>query len=73
MNIVALARGFVQLVILLAEISPQMVKLWREYQARNGRLSAPDRRRLTESVKTAVTSKDTTDLESFLTGKKGDK
>lgn len=71
MNIVAVARGFVQFVLLLAELSPQMVKLWREYQARNGRLKAPDRKRLTETVKAAVKTKDTTELEAMLKGTKG--
>lgn len=70
MNILAAARGFVQLVILLAEISPQMVKLWKSWEKAKGkRLSAPERKRIAETVKQAVKTKDTTDLEAFLSGK----
>lgn len=69
MNILALARGFIQLVVLLTEISPAMVKLWRAWEKSNGRLSSTDRKRIADTVKTAVATKDTTDLEAFLTGK----
>lgn len=62
-------KGLVQLVVLLGELAPVMLKLWQEWQRRNGRLTADERRRLSEQVKVAVANKDTTDLEQFLTGK----
>lgn len=70
MNIFAILRGFLQLIILLGQISPVMVKLWRQWEAEKGkRLTADDRKRMQDAVKRAVETKDTTDLESFLTGK----
>lgn len=74
MNIIAVARGFFQLVILLAQISPQMVKLWRTWEKAKGkRLTANDRKIITETVKEAVKTKDTTELEALLSGTAVDK
>lgn len=63
-------KGFVQLVVLLADLAPSMLKLWQEWQRRNGRLTPDERRRLSSTVKASVANKDTTDLEHFLTGGK---
>ncbi len=63
-------KGFTQLVILLADLAPSMIKLWQEWQRRNGRLTAEERKRLASTVKESVKSKDTSDLEQFLTGGK---
>ncbi len=65
---IALLQGFGQLIMLLAELAPSMVKLWRAWQERNGRLTADERRRLSQSVRASVKSRNTTDLEHFLTG-----
>lgn len=72
MNFISAIKGFVQLVVLLAELSPQMVKLWRAWETRNNRtLSASERKRLSDSVREAVRTQDTSDLEAFLTRQSG--
>ncbi len=67
--ILAVAKGLGQFALLLAELAPTMLKLYQAWQRRNGRLTPDERKRLTSTVKAAVASKDTTDLEHFLTGK----
>lgn len=67
LSTIAIIRGFTQLVVLLAELAPIMLKLWRQWQQANGRLSATERKRLSNTVRAAVKNKDTGDLEAFLT------
>lgn len=70
MNFLGLFKGFVQLVILLSELAPSMIKLWRAWEERHGKeLTSAERRRLADTMKAAVKTKDTSDLEAFLTGK----
>lgn len=72
LSLVAIARGFYQLVVLLVELSPLMIKLWRQWQRRNGRLTRTERRRISYAVKKSVKTKNTADLEVFLTKPKSE-
>lgn len=66
-SLLAITRGFYQLLVLLIELSPLMIKLWKQWQKRNGRLTRSERLRLSNAVRKSVTQKNTEDLEKFLT------
>lgn len=68
-SLLAIARGCYRLLLLVLEVAPLVLKLWRDWQRSKGQVSRADRRRISAAVRKTVKEKNTEDLEGFLTKK----